>query len=199
MGGLYLAFKATASFCSVVAAASLKPSFCSSQIYANDNSIEELAANSFSGLSNLSLINLSNNSLSKFSLNSLAITLDGDQEEEEAMDGGEECFFAHVFNTLENAKVFVQLLDLTRFFLLANSVQAENIIGPSAIFACGFFRLSCPRFVMQNLACVPKKSAKKVATFLLLFTLYSLQVVLWTFTYREILSNAAVKWSGCRG
>jgi Leucine-rich repeat (LRR) protein len=47
------------------------------QIQADSNVLSELAANTFSGLSNLTTVNLTNNRLEKFSINSLAITARG--------------------------------------------------------------------------------------------------------------------------
>ena len=46
------------------------------QILANDNSIEELAANTLTGLNNLTQLSLERNRLAKFSINSIALTLD---------------------------------------------------------------------------------------------------------------------------
>ncbi len=48
----------------------------------DSNALSEIAANTFSGLSNLTAVNLTNNRLRKFSINSLSVTLGGKEEDE---------------------------------------------------------------------------------------------------------------------
>ena len=45
------------------------------QIQIDSNGLTELASNTFSGLSNLTMVNLTDNKLEKFSINSLAVTI----------------------------------------------------------------------------------------------------------------------------